>query len=168
MDKFGKHIYHKPDIFKTYPDYNTVEVGNFVSFAAGVTFKFLGNHSMDSGSTYAFLDFHGFPFKEDLNKKETKIVVGNDVWFGHGAIVLQNSIIGDGAVIGAHSVVRGKIRPYSVVIGNPAIEIRRRFSDEQIEELLKIKWWNWDDDKILRNLPLLINKLDVNALKGAM
>ncbi len=167
MDKYGNYIYNKPEVQKSYPDYNIVEIGSFVSFAAGVVFKFLGLHEMGSPTTYSFSDFQGFPFAPDMNTEEKKIIVGNDVWFGQCSIVLQNSIIGDGAVIGAHSVVRGYIEPYSVVIGNPAITIRKRFSEEQIKELLEIQWWNWDIEKIKRNIHLLKSELDIKALRNA-
>jgi acetyltransferase-like isoleucine patch superfamily enzyme len=142
-----------------------LEIGEYVTFAANVNISFLGLHSMEAPTTYSFIEFPGFPFcKEDINAKEVKIVIGNDVWIGTGAIILQNSVIGDGSIIGAYSVVRGTVAPYSVVIGNPVQEIRKRFSPATIEGLLKIKWWDWPEEKIKKNAYLLKSKEGVEKL----
>lgn len=83
------------------------------------------------------------------------IVIGNDVWIGHHAILLSGVTIGHGAVVGAGAVVAKDVRPYAIVVGNPAREIRRRFSDTQIEALEKIAWWDWPDEEIARHADLL-------------
>lgn len=74
--------------------------------------------------------------------------IGNDVWLGHGACVLSGAHIGDGAVVGAHTVVRGTVPPYAIVFGNPAQVLRYRFDPETITKLLALKWWDWPEDKI--------------------
>lgn len=80
------------------------------------------------------------------------IVIGNDVWIGYQAIVMQGVTIGDGAIIGARAVVTKDIPPYTIVGGVPAKPIRKRFSDEVLLQLLKIKWWEWPDEKIRENI----------------
>lgn len=75
-------------------------------------------------------------------------VIGNDVWIGSDVLLLEGHTIGDGAIIGAGSVVTKDIPPYEIWAGAPARFIRKRFEDEQIEKLLKIKWWNWPIEKI--------------------
>lgn len=74
--------------------------------------------------------------------------IGNDVWIGRNVIVLPGVSIGNGAVVGAGSVVTKNVEKYSIVAGNPARPIRYRFTSEQIEKLEKIKWWDWDIAKI--------------------
>lgn len=80
------------------------------------------------------------------------IVIGNDVWIGYEAIVMQGVTIGDGAIIGARAVVTKDVPPYTIVGGVPAKPIRKRFSDEMISQLLEIKWWEWPYDKIKENI----------------
>ena len=134
-------------------------IGKFCMIASGVTFIMNGaNHLTEAVSTYPFAVFgHGwegamegktYPFKGDT-------VVGNDVWIGYNAVIMPGVCIGDGAIVGACSVVTKDVEPYSIAGGNPAKEIRKRFSDEQIGMLLELQWWNWPADKITRNVGLL-------------
>jgi virginiamycin A acetyltransferase len=90
--------------------------------------------------------------------------VGNDVWIGQNATILPGLRIGDGAIIAANSTVTRDVEPYAIVGGNPAKLIRMRFSEAEIEELLELRWWDWDIDKISRNVSLLTG-LNVEALK---
>lgn len=80
------------------------------------------------------------------------IVIGNDVWIGYEAVILAGVTIGDGAVIGARAVVTKDIPPYTIVGGVPAKPIRKRFSQETIDLLLKIKWWNWPEERIRQHI----------------
>ena len=80
------------------------------------------------------------------------IVIGNDVWIGYEAVILAGVTIGDGAVIGARAVVTKDIPPYTIVVGVPAKPIRKRFSQETIDLLLKIKWWNWPEERIRQHI----------------
>jgi virginiamycin A acetyltransferase len=82
-------------------------------------------------------------------------VIGNDVWIGHKATIMPGIKIGDGAIIATNATVTRDIDPYTIVGGNPAREIRKRFSEEQIQFLLKLKWWDWPIEKIEKNLHLL-------------
>lgn len=85
------------------------------------------------------------------------IVVGNDVWIGYEATILSGVKIGDGAIIGAKAVVTRDVRPYSVVVGVPAKEIKQRFDSETIEKLQGLKWWDWPHEKIRQAIPHLKN-----------
>ena len=80
-----------------------------------------------------------------------KVVIGNDVWIGEAVFINDGVKIGTGAVIGAHSVVTHDVKPYSIVAGSPAKEIRKRFDDETIERLMESKWWEWSDEKLMKN-----------------
>ena len=82
-------------------------------------------------------------------------MVGNDVWIGQHVTILPGIHIGDGAIIGANSVVTGNIPPYTVAAGNPCRVVRPRFDPELTKYLLKLQWWNWDTEKIFRNLDAL-------------
>lgn len=84
--------------------------------------------------------------------------IGSDCWIGHGVVILSGVTIGDGAVVGAFSVVAKDVHPYSIVAGNPARMLRLRFSEEQIDQLLKIKWWDWPPEKIAKFRGLLGGK----------
>jgi virginiamycin A acetyltransferase len=100
-----------------------------------------------------------YPFKGNIE-------IGNDVWIGHKAVIMAGVKIGDGAIIGAYSLVTKDVAPYAIVGGNPAFFIRKRFEDGDIEKLLKIKWWNWDTEKLTRNIRLLTGN-NVEALERA-
>ena len=80
--------------------------------------------------------------------------IGNDVWIGEKCFIKAGISIGDGAVVGAHSVVTHDVPAYAIVAGCPARILRYRFDDQTIESLLRIKWWEWDDEKIKRNSAL--------------
>lgn len=91
-------------------------------------------------------------------------VIGNDVWIGNTAAIMQGVKIGDGAIIGTNSLITKDVEPYTIVRGNPAKEIRKRFDAETIEFLLKLKWWDWDVKKITDHLELITNG-NLSALK---
>lgn len=131
-------------------------IGKFSMIASGVSFIMNGaNHLTTSISSYPFAIFgngweNSMKGKTYPNKGDTTI--GNDVWIGHKATIMAGVTIGDGAIIAAHSIVIKDVAPYSIVGGNPAKEIKKRFSAEQIEQLLKEQWWNWDIEKITKNV----------------
>lgn len=85
------------------------------------------------------------------------IVIGNDVWIGKEATILSGVTIGDGAVVGCKALVAKDVPPYTIVGGNPAKVIKKRFPNDIIEKLLKIKWWDWEDEKIEKAIPLLLS-----------
>lgn len=154
-------LYHYP-----YVNNDRLKIGKFCSIANGAKFIFNGaNHTLGSLSTYPFPvlgEEWGLqtPVKEAWDNKGD-IVVGNDVWIGFEAIIMAGVTIGDGAIIGSRAVVTKDVEPYSIVGGVPARLIRKRFSDEKIAQLLEMKWWDWDEEKIKSNL----NKImDVNKM----
>lgn len=134
-------------------------IGKFCMIASDVTFIMNGaNHLTDAVSTYPFAIFGNgwegsmegktYPYKGDT-------VVGNDVWMGYKATVMPGVKIGDGAIIATHSVVTKDVAPYTVVGGNPAVAIKKRFTEEQIQKLLKIRWWDWEIETITQNVQYL-------------
>lgn len=136
-------------------------VGRFCAFATGVRFIMNGaNHRMDGISTFPFPIFGGAWGKEsDLlanlpNRGDT--VVGNDVWIGYEASIAPGVHIGDGAIVASRSVVTKDVRPYAIVGGNPAVELRRRFNDDEIAQLLRIRWWDWPIERITAHVRLLM------------
>ena len=147
--------FEKNNVLYHYPiNRDKLIIGKFCSIACGAKFIFnSANHSLSSLSSYPFPIF----FEEwDLDIKDiTKawdnkgdIVIGNDVWIGYEAVILAGVTIGDGAVIGARAVVTKDIPPYTIVGGVPARPIRKRFSEEITDSLLKIKWWDWPKERI--------------------
>ena len=93
------------------------------------------------------------------------IIVGNDVWIGYGATLMEGVTVGDGAIIGAMAVVASDVPPYAIVIGNPAKILRYRFPPDRINEMLKLKWWDWQPEKIKENMGWLLGK--TADLKGS-
>lgn len=113
------------------------------------------NHLTNAITSYPFAIF-GKGWEAAMEGKsypqKGNITIGNDVWIGYSATIMAGVTIGDGAIIGTNSTVVKDVEPYSIVGGNPAKEIRKRFSKESIERLLKLKWWNWDIKKITENV----------------
>jgi len=147
-------------------------IGKFCAIAEGIKFVMNGaNHRMDGITTYPFNIFAGgweeftptieqLPFKGDT-------VIGNDVWIGQNVTIMPGIKVGDGAIIATGSVVTKDVSPYTIVGGNPARVIKKRFSEEIIELLLELKWWDWDIEKISSNINFLTN-MDINALKDLL
>ncbi|WP_426430178.1 CatB-related O-acetyltransferase [Winogradskyella sp. HB-48] len=142
-------------------------IGKFCMIASGVTFIMNGgNHLTDAITTYPFAIF-GEAWQDAMQGKSypTKgdTVIGNDVWIGHNATIMPGVTIGDGAIIASKSVVTKDVEPYSIVGGNPAKMIRKRFDDIKINQLLELQWWNWDIEKITKNVHHLTGN-DLNKL----
>lgn len=158
---FGKYTYGKPQIFWANDNAKLV-VGNFCSIAENVTIYLGGNHRTDWVTTYPFghINQNVFNNFNGYGHPSTKgdIIIGNDVWIGKNVTIMSGTTIGDGAVIANNSHVVKNVEPYSIVGGNPAKIIKYRFNKDQIEKLLKIEWWYWDDEKINKYVPLLCNE----------
>ena len=141
-------------------------IGKFCQFAHGTLFiTSSANHPMAGFSTYPFRVFKPETMVDYVNLPFKDTVVGNDVWIGHGAIIMPGVTIGSGAIIAAGAVVTKDVPPYAIVGGNPAKVIRQRFSDDVVAELLDIAWWDWPLDKIEARLPA-IEVGDLAALKA--
>ena len=153
---FESHITHHYDF-----NGDKLLIGKFCQIAADVEFVMNGaNHQMNAVSTYPFYIFGGW---EQPTPDKTKMplkgdtVVGNDVWIGQNATILPGVHIGDGAIIGCNSTVASDVPPYTVVAGNPAKPLRKRFDDELIDLLLRLRWWDKPAEEINALIPLLTN-----------
>lgn len=133
-----------------------LRIGRYCSFAGDVEILLGGNHRHDWVTTYPF---SAYPRYEHLPKSASTrgdIVIGNDVWVGRGAMILSGVTIGDGAVIAARAVIARDVEPYAIVGGNPAKFIRHRFDAETIAALQRIAWWDWEEDRVDRAVPMLM------------
>jgi acetyltransferase-like isoleucine patch superfamily enzyme len=136
----------------------SLTIGKYCSFAETVTLMLGGEHHIDWISTYAFPSFvDAYSNHPDWPRKKGPMVIGNDVWIGRDSVLMSGITVGDGAVIGAGSVVRKNVKPYAIVVGNPAIFAGYRFPPDIIEKLLMIKWWNWPHERIVEALPLMMD-----------
>lgn len=152
----GRFTYGKPTVLRWGKE-ATLTIGSFCSIGTGVVIMLDGNHRMDWLTTYPFnVIMNEFASIPNTGGKSS-VRIGNDVWIGMDALILPGTNVGDGAVIGAESVVTKNVEPYTVVAGNPARVIRKRFDDQTISALLKIKWWNWEIQQIKQNMPLLLS-----------
>lgn len=154
--------FEKNNVLYQYPvNGDKLIIGKFCSIACGAKFIFnSANHRLSSLSTYPFPIFYeewNLQMKDVSKAWDNKgnIVVGNDVWIGYEAIILAGVTVGDGAVIGARAVVTKDVPPYTIVGGIPARIIRRRFDEETIHALLRIKWWNWRPEQIRKKIIFL-------------
>jgi acetyltransferase-like isoleucine patch superfamily enzyme len=153
----GKHTYGNDPEIIGHPIIGTgSKIGSFCSIAPGLQFIFRGKHMTNWVSTYPFNVMWKMP-EVPLNNlpPHSPIIIGNDVWIAENVRILQGVTIGDGAVIATESFVTNNIPPYAIVGGHSAKFIRFRFLDRQIESLLEIAWWNWNDDDIKKIVPLL-------------
>lgn len=187
---FLKNIIKNPNIivgdFTYYDDFENVEnfeknvkyhfdfvgdkliIGKFCMIASGAKFIMNGgNHLTEAISAYPFAIF-GNGWEKAMEGKtypnKGNIVIGNDVWIGHNATIMAGVTIGDGAIIGTNATVVKNVEPYSIVGGNPAKELKKRFSDEIIEKLLELQWWNWPIEQISENVHALTSG-NINLLK---
>lgn len=163
-DKFEEHMTHHYEFLG-----DKLIIGKFCQIASGIKIIMNGaNHRMNSVTTYPFnIMGNGWekvtpkltdlPFKGDT-------VIGNDVWIGQNVTILPGVHIGDGAIIGANSVVTKDIPAYHIAAGNPCKAIRKRFSEELINYLEEVKWWNWEEEKIFKNLEILCSS-DLEKIK---
>ncbi|EHH69666.1 CatB-related O-acetyltransferase [Gluconobacter morbifer] len=154
----GRHTYGHPQVQEA--GYAPLRIGAYCSIADQVML-ILGNHALDTVTTYPFQTLNGIwdGASEAGDDHDMKgITIGNDVWIGFRAVVLPGVTIGDGAVIGAGSIVTKDVPPYAIHAGNPAKLIRYRFAPDIIEDLLKIRWWDWDDEKVNALAPELLSR----------
>jgi len=158
MLQFGKYSYGEPKLFFESNEAR-LHVGNFCSIADNVKIFLGGNHRTDWITTYPFGHINNETFNsfngEGHPSTKGDVYIGNDVWIGNNTTIMSGVKIGDGAVIAANSHVVKEVKPYELVGGNPAKHIKYRFTKEQIDELLKIKWWDWSDEQINKFIPLL-------------
>ena len=151
---FEKHVTHHYDFIG-----DKLIIGKFCQIAAGVNFVMNGaNHQMNAVTTFPFYIFEDWKQQvPPLNKMPLKgdTIIGNDVWIGQNVTILPGVHIGDGAIIGLNSVVGSDVAPYTIVAGNPAKVIRKRFDNQLIKLLLKLKWWDKSVKEINDLIPIL-------------
>lgn len=141
-------------------DVDRLVIGSFCSIGTGACFMMAGNqgHRMDWISTFPFFfmpEEPAFADAENAYRPAGDTVVGNDVWIGAEAMIMPGIRIGHGAMIGSRALVTKDVAPYTIVAGNPAREIRKRFSDEEIAMLLEMAWWDWPIERIGREMRAL-------------
>lgn len=157
--------FEKNNVLFNWPEFgDRLIIGKFCAIASGTQFIMgSANHRLGSISTYPFHVFGGvweqrtpphlsqLPFKGDT-------VVGNDVWIGRNSVILPGVHIGDGAIVAAHSIVTKDVEPYTVVGGNPARAVKKRFDQELTDMLLALHWWDFPPEKLADFLPVLCNE----------
>jgi acetyltransferase-like isoleucine patch superfamily enzyme len=160
----GNMSYYAPNVVKYTGDTGRVIIGNFASVAPDADFYVGGLHRTEWVSQYGLRAMLALPgaHEDGFTHGRGDIVVGSDTWVTNGVTVMSGVTIGDGAVVGTKAVVAKDVRPYAVVVGNPAREIRRRFSDEQVDALLRIRWWDWPTEKVKEHVELLTSP-DIDA-----
>jgi virginiamycin A acetyltransferase len=164
--------FEKNNLLYHYPINNDkLIIGKFCSIASGAKFLFNGgNHKSDSYVNYPFSIFNKL-WDIDLKVNESwenkgDITIGNDVWIGYEAIIMAGVTIGNGARIATRAVVTKDVNPYEIVGGVPAKLIKKRFDDETIELLEKLRWWDKNETDIKKIIPILmtLNKQELKKL----
>lgn len=142
-------------------------MGKYCSVASGVTVLLQGEHRADWITTYPFSLFD--PRHAHISghpRAKGDVVIGNDVWLGREAMIMSGVNIGDGAIVAGRAVVVADVPPYAIVGGNPAKFIRTRFSEDVIERLLQIRWWDWPEERLAASMPLMLSN-DIGAFLDA-
>lgn len=157
--QYGANSYGIP-LVRWWGEEANLVIGKYCSIAKDVEIFLGGNHRTDWVSTYPFPAFRNWP--KDIPLKECcisrgNVIIGNDVWIGSGAIILSGVTIGNGAVIGSHAIVTRSVPDYAIVAGNPARVVRIRFTAEQVVQLNNLAWWNWDIEKVRKNVNGLLS-----------
>ena len=166
--------FEKNNVLFNWPEFgDRLIIGKFCAIGAGTRFLMgPANHRISSVSTYPFSVFGGAwtentpPHMAQLPRKGD-IVVGNDVWLGRECLIMPGVHIGDGAIIASRSVVSRDVEPYCVVGGNPARFIKKRFDEDFIQILLRLKWWDFEPQRLVSILPLLCDP-DLEKVKGIL
>lgn len=153
----GKWTYGEPTIL-SWGEGATFRIGRYCSIARDVTIVLGGEHRHDWVTTYPFTEvFKQAKHIQGHPRTKGDVVIENDVWIGHEAMILSGVTIGNGAVVGARSLVSKDVPPYAIVAGNPAALKKFRFELEEIDALLKIRWWDWPEEQIVNALPDLLS-----------
>lgn len=145
------------------PDRDDVDkliIGSYCSIGTGASFIMAGNqgHRYDWISSFPFYymsEVEYFHDSVDAYQAAGDTIIGNDVWIGAEAMVMPGIEIGNGAVIGSRALVTKDVEPYTIVGGNPAKVIKKRFSEEEIAVLIKVKWWEWDEVILAEAIPII-------------
>jgi acetyltransferase-like isoleucine patch superfamily enzyme len=153
----GDYSYGKVKVV-SWGEGTTLTIGRFCSIAPTLTVLLGGEHRTDWITTYPFPEV--FDDARGISghvRTKGDVVIGHDVWIGDNVIILSGVRVGNGAVIGARSVVVKDVPPYAVISGNPAELLYYRFSASQVAALERIAWWNWPLERIKALLPTLLS-----------
>jgi acetyltransferase-like isoleucine patch superfamily enzyme len=157
--KIGIGTYGKPDVLD-WDDGTTLEIGNYCSIAINVSILLGGEHSYNAISSYPFYTISKEASLVGLDSgSKGSVVIGNDVWIGTNVTILSGIKIGNGVIIGAGSIVTKNIPDFAIYCGNPAKLIKMRFNPEEVLKINKMAWWNWNEEKLLKNRAVLMNPL---------
>lgn len=164
VDNFEKNVKYHFDFIG-----DKLVIGKFCMIASDVKFIMNGaNHLTNAVSTYPFAIF-GHGWENAMNEKvyphKGNIVIGNDVWIGYNATIMAGVTIGDGAIIATNATVVRDVEPYSIVGGNPAQEIKKRFPPDTIAKLLELQWWDWPIEKITQQVQYLTDSTPDRVLQ---
>jgi chloramphenicol O-acetyltransferase type B len=173
----GRYTYGGPQLYWDKGDFeHCLDIGSFCSIAddVGIFVGSHGRHHMDYISSFPMGMIFGEAEKKNpscyepsrIERGGLSVRIGNDVWIGRGATIMPGVTIGDGAVVATRAVVAKNVSPYQIVGGVPAKLIRSRFSPELITKLLEIKWWDWDDELIEKNLSIFFDTNLSNVLRN--
>jgi virginiamycin A acetyltransferase len=155
--QIGDWSYGEPEVLSWNEGSNLI-IGRYCSIANGVTILLGGEHRIDWITTYPFREvFSGAAQFQGHPRTKGDVIIGNDVWIGRDALILSGVKVGNGAVIGARSVIAKDVAAYSIVSGNPAQQMRFRFSEDDIRSLEQIAWWDWPHEMVIEALPLLLS-----------
>lgn len=166
VTSWGDKSYGQPEII-CYDGKSKLSVGKYTSIASNVSILLGANHKRGLLTTYPRSLINKSIPQEETNELGG-VIIGSDVWIGHGATIIGPAIIGDGAIIGASALVIGDVPPYAVVGGVPAKILKYRFEEEKIEKLLSVKWWDRSEEEIMgledvlygNNVEELLNKIN--------
>jgi acetyltransferase-like isoleucine patch superfamily enzyme len=162
---WGEKTYGQPEII-CYDGVSRLTMGKYTSIASRTSILLGANHKRGLIASYPRSLINKNVTQQETNERGD-VVIGNDVWIGYGATIIGPCTIGDGAIIGAHALVRGDIPPYAVAVGVPAKVIRYRFSQEEIQKLLSIRWWE-KEEKRIKEVEGLLYSNDVDSLLEAL
>lgn len=154
----GRYTYGAEHIKLHWETQGTLTIGSFCSIADNINIYLGGNHNVNHITTYPFGHVYLNKFKINNVKHPVtngNVIIGNDVWIASNTTIMSGITIGSGSIIANNSHVIKDVEPYTLIGGNPSKFIKYRFDKDDCLELLKIAWWNWDDDKINDNVHLL-------------
>ena len=158
FDECARYLSTEPDVS------DKLVIGNFCAIGSGAVFMMAGNqgHRIDWISTFPFSPEEFGNGVQSGFERAGDTIIGNDVWIGSEAMIMPGVTIGDGAVIGARSVITKNVEPYSIVVGNNHV-VRLRFDEEAVSMLLEIQWWDWSIEHIKQAMKIMCSG-DVFAL----
>ncbi|GMO34350.1 MAG: hypothetical protein Ta2B_14840 [Termitinemataceae bacterium] len=164
--EIGDFTYESALIMYWSEHHGSLKVGKYCSIANGVQIMLDGEHRHDWVTTYPFNSLLvNFDYIKGHPATKGDIIIGNDVWIASDTKIMSGVSIGDGCVVGANSLVTKSLPEFTICGGVPAKIIKKRFPDQIIEELKRIKWWDWSDKDICKTIPLLQSNNFENIIK---